>query len=55
MIVYTLGVAVAGIAWLPLAVVGFGGIVKLSLPVFIWGCMLSGFVANFLGMQTPRH
>jgi tetratricopeptide (TPR) repeat protein len=55
MLLYTLALAAVGIAWLPLGVLGIAGAVRTCVAVFMWGCVLSGFVANYLGMQTPRR
>jgi tetratricopeptide (TPR) repeat protein len=55
MALYTLFLAILPIAFLPLVIFGFSDLGGLALQAFLWGCILSGFVANFLVMQTPRR
>ena len=54
MIGYTVLLALAGLAWLPLVVL-FGKGWLVLLTVFLWGSILSGFVANGLSMVNPRR
>jgi hypothetical protein len=55
MTLYTLALAGAGLSTVPLAVAGRADLAGLALQVFLWGSVLSGFVANLLVMQTPRR
>jgi tetratricopeptide (TPR) repeat protein len=55
MICYTIGLAVVGVAWAPLAMARVGGVAALAFQAFIVGSFLSGFVANALMMATPRR
>jgi tetratricopeptide (TPR) repeat protein len=53
MALYTVGLAVTGLASLALLILRQEAWLP-ALQVFLWGCFLSGFVANFLMTQTPR-
>jgi hypothetical protein len=52
---YTIGLAVVGLSWLPLVMIDQIDLARLAMQVFLWGSLLSGFVANFLLMQVPRR
>jgi tetratricopeptide (TPR) repeat protein len=54
MALYTLALAGAGIGWLPIGLFNRDA-GMLLLQVFLWGSVLSGFVANVLVMQTVRR
>jgi tetratricopeptide (TPR) repeat protein len=54
MIVYTAALAVVGVAWFPLGMLGLVHLIPVCLQAFLWGSVLSGFVANSLAMQSPR-
>ena len=54
MIAYTTALAVVGLVALPLMLVRMKAEGLLALQTFMWGCLLSGFPANFLAMQAPR-
>jgi tetratricopeptide (TPR) repeat protein len=53
MALYACSLAVIGLASLPLAFLTLP-LGHQALEVFLWGCMLSTFVTNFLAMQSPR-
>ena len=55
MVLYTLGMAGLGLAFLPLVMIGQGYYGQLAFQGFLWGSLLSGFVANYLIMQTVRR
>jgi Tfp pilus assembly protein PilF len=55
MIMYTAALAALGPVAFLAAVVRLEGPMVLAIQAFAWGCVLSGLVANFLIMQTPRR
>jgi len=55
MVLYTIALAVLGLSFLPLVMMKLADYGYLVLQVFLWGSILSGFVANYLAMQTPRR
>jgi Tfp pilus assembly protein PilF len=55
MALYTLALVVLGLSWVPLFAAHGADVGNVILQVFLLGCVLSGFVGNFLMMQTPRR
>jgi tetratricopeptide (TPR) repeat protein len=55
MLLYTAALAVVGLAWLPLGILRLHGFIGVSVQVFFFGSVLSGFVGNYLAMQSPRR
>jgi tetratricopeptide (TPR) repeat protein len=55
MILYTASLALIGAAAIPSGILVGREVGSQLVQVFIWGSVLSGFVANFLMMQTARR
>jgi tetratricopeptide (TPR) repeat protein len=55
MIFYVAALAFLGVAYLPLFLFVSQQLAVFVLQVFLWGCVLSGLVANYLAMQLPRR